>query len=217
MKINTVLFDLDGTLLDTNHLVVESFQHVYRNINKEEKPVQEIKSFFGEPIKMTLEREFDVPFEESVKIYREYHYKVFDELIDIFPGMKELIIELDQKNYKLGVVTSRLRNTTIKGLEKYGLTEYFKCIITASDSTKHKPDPEPIEMALKELGSKPEEALMIGDSIFDIKCAKNSGVKSAIVDWAEASKEVLLAENPDFEIKKASDVIEILEKINRSE
>ncbi len=103
----------------------------------------------------------------------------------------------------------------MQGLKKYGLEEYFQCIITASDTTKHKPDPEPIQMALDALHAKPEESIMIGDSIFDVECAKNASVKSVLVDWSVTKDEVKNKMLPDFEIMAADDIKKILEEMNK--
>jgi len=212
VKIDTILFDLDGTVLDTNNLIVQSFQHTYRTVSGIEKDREYIVKSFGEPLALTMKREFNVPVEEAIQIYRSFHHESFENLIEIFPGMAEAVISLFNKGYKLGVVTSRLRNTSIRGLEKYHLMEYFQCIITADDTKKHKPDPEPINMALKKLQSKPEQTLMIGDSLFDIKCAQNAGVQSAIVAWSELSAEEYMIESPDYVIEKVEDIIKILER-----
>lgn len=210
MKIDTILFDLDGTLLNTNHLIVESFQHAYRTINGVEKDRDYIVKTFGEPLALTMEREFDIPVEEAIRIYRSFHYERFEDLIDIFPGMAQTIMALHNRGYKLGVVTSRLKHTSIKGLRKYNLEKYFQCIITADDTQKHKPDPEPIHMALEKLNSLPEKTIMIGDSLFDIKCAHNAGTKAAIVSWSELSPDIYLAEKPEYVIEKAEDIVSIL-------
>ena len=100
--------------------------------------------------------------------------------------MKELFAELRAKGYKLGMVTSRLRQTTSQGLEKYEINEYFDVVVTADDTKKHKPDPEPVYIALKKLGSAPQSSIMLGDTMYDILCAKNAGVKSVLVSWSEA-------------------------------
>jgi pyrophosphatase PpaX len=129
------------------------------------------------------------------------------------PGILDLLKELKARGYKTGIVTSRLRHTTEMGLQKYDMEQYFDTIVTCDDTDKHKPDPEPVEIALKRLGSKPEEAVMIGDSIFDILCARGAGVKSVLVSWALAiSDGDKTGENePDYIIDKAEDLLKILE------
>ena len=212
-KIDTVIFDFDGTVMDTNNVILNSWQHTFRTLeNREEKPETIIKTF-GEPLELTMKNFFpDVPVEESIAIYRSYHYDNFGKLISVFPGMKELIQELKDKNYKLGLVTSRLRKTTMQGLEAYGLLPYFEVIVTADDTTKHKPDPEPLNIALEKLGAAPEHSVMVGDTMFDILCARNAGVKSVLVSWSMAvtEEEKNGLDRPDYIIEKAEDLKEIL-------
>lgn len=213
-KINTVLFDFDGTIMDTNTVILQSWQHTFRAVEGKERPLDEIIETFGEPLYVTMERLLpQIPTEEGVKIYRSYNYEKFLELIEVFPGILELLQELKNRGYKTGIVTSRLWYSTEIGLNKYGMQQYFDAIVTCDDTDKHKPDPEPVNIALKRLGSKPEEAIMIGDSMFDIICAKNAGVKAALVGWALAvSDEDKYGENaPDYILETAEDLLNILE------
>ena len=213
-KINTVLFDFDGTIMDTNNVILQSWQHTFRTVEGKERPEEEILASFGEPLHITMERFLpQIPIKEGVEIYRSYHYDNFTDLIEVFPGILDLMEELKARGYKIGIVTSRLRHTTEIGLKKYDMEKYFDAVITADDTDKHKPDPEPVNIALERLGSKPEEAVMVGDSMFDIFCAKNAGVKAALVSWALAvSDEDMNGENaPDYILNKAEDLFNILE------
>ena len=214
-KINTVLFDFDGTIMDTNNVILQSWQHTFRTVEGKERPQEEIIETFGEPLYVTMGKVLpQIPVEEGVRIYRSYHYDNFTELIEVFPGILELLEELKNRGYKTGIVTSRLWHTTEMGLKKYDMQQYFDAIVTCDDTDKHKPDPEPVNIALERLGSKPEEAIMIGDSMFDILCAKNAGVRAALVSWALAvSDENKYGENaPDYIIEKAEDLLDILER-----
>lgn len=214
-KLNTVLFDFDGTIMDTNELIVQSWQHTFKTVEGKHRAEEEILSTFGEPLHTTMEKLLpQIPVEEGISIYRNYHYDHFVSLINIFPGILELIKTLKEKGYKVGLVTSRLWHTTEIGLKKYDLEKYFDTIVTCDDTDKHKPDPEPARIALERLESKPEEAIMVGDSIFDILCAKGAGVKAALVGWALAVNEGDKAgENaPDYIIEKADDLLSILEE-----
>ncbi|MEG0661859.1 MAG: HAD hydrolase-like protein, partial [Anaerovoracaceae bacterium] len=144
-KIDTVLFDFDGTVMNTNEVIINSWQHTFRTIEGRERPVSEIVKTFGEPLAVTMEKFFPhTPVDEAINIYRNYHYEKFGDLITLFPGMKELIQKLKEQRYRLALVTSRLRGTTMQGLEKYGLDQLFEEVVTMEDCTKHKPDPEPI-------------------------------------------------------------------------
>lgn len=211
--IDTILFDFDGTVMNTNDVIIQSWQHTFKTLENREEDVNKIISTFGEPLALTMEKTFpSVPVDEAIEIYRSYHYDNFGELISLFPGMEELLETLKTRGYKMGLVTSRLRGTTVQGLEKYDIADYFHKVITAEDTDKHKPDPEPINLALTQLGSTAEGSLMLGDTMFDILCAKNAGVKSVLVSWAMAITEENLTgpERPDHIIDEAMDLLKLL-------
>lgn len=212
-NIDTVLFDFDGTIMDTNQVIIDSWQHTFMTIDGEKRRVEDIVKTFGEPLSTTMKNFFkNVPVEESVKIYRDYHYANFSKLISLFPGMKEIVEKVRAKGYKVGLVTSRLRGTTMEGLKKYGMENHFDQVITMEDCTKHKPDPEPINIALKRLKSTAEKSIMIGDTDFDILCAKNAGVKSVLVGWtiAVSHEDENNLYKPDYIINKAEEILEII-------
>lgn len=213
-KINTVLFDFDGTIMDTNNVILQSWQHTFRTLEGKERPEEEIYSTFGEPLNITMQKLLpQIPVEEGVAVYRSYHYSHFTDLISVFPGMLELLKEVKRRGYKIGLVTSRLLHTTEIGLKKYEMEQYFDAIITCEDCKKFKPDPEPVIIALERLGSAPEESVMIGDSMFDILCAKGAGVKTVLVNWTlGVSEEEKTGENsPDHIIETAESLLDILE------
>ncbi len=213
MKFNTVIFDFDGTVADTNKLIIDSWQHTYRVLTGREQDEDILKATFGEPLAISLENAFpDVPVDESINIYREHQLEIYEELIEPFNGMPELIKLLKEKGYKVGLLTSRLRPSTMIGLEKFGIVSYFDSIITLENCTKHKPDPEPMLVALKSLEAKPEEAIMIGDSLFDIRCAHNAGVEAALVSWAVALSDPPTEgeDKPEYILNKAEDLLEVI-------
>ncbi len=214
-KIDTVLFDFDGTIMDTNNVILMSWQHTFRTLENREEEESKLTATFGEPLEYTLERFFpDVPVEESIEVYRSYQRKNFCDLITLFPGMKELVIECKARGYKTGLVTSRLKRTAMEGLEKFDLTKYFDVIITPEDTDKHKPDPEPVNIALERLGTKPENAVMLGDTLFDIQCSHNAGIGAVLVSWSLAlagkSREDLGEDAPEYIIETPEELFEII-------
>ena len=213
MKYTSILFDFDGTLANTNGLVMGSWKHAFRVLRNIEQSEDVIKKTFGEPLGVSMQKFFpEVPVEEAIEIYRSHQKDIFEEMIEPFPGMVELIKGLKARGYKVAITTSRLGNSTMVGLRKFGLNDVFDVIVTANDTTKHKPDPEPVLITLEKLGAKPEEALMIGDSMFDIKCAHNAGVKAVLVGWAEAVSEEDLngPDRPDYFIETAEDLFDLV-------
>lgn len=215
IKKDTILFDFDGTIMDTNNVILMSWQHTFRTLENREADEGELTKTFGEPLDITIRRFFpDVPVDESIEIYRSYQRENFTGLITLFPGMAELLKELKTQGYKIGLVTSRLYHTTVQGLEKYGIKEYFDAIVTPEDTDRHKPDPEPILIALQKLGAEPEAAVMLGDTLFDLKCAKNAHVESVLVSWSlalrGATRETLGDDAPDYIIDSPEELFEIL-------
>jgi haloacid dehalogenase superfamily, subfamily IA, variant 3 with third motif having DD or ED/haloacid dehalogenase superfamily, subfamily IA, variant 1 with third motif having Dx(3-4)D or Dx(3-4)E len=209
MAINTVIFDFDGTVINTNQVIINSWQYTYKAVRGREKPVEHIISSFGEPLHDTMKREFpDHDTDKVTSIYREYQAHHYKDMIELFPGMGELIRGLSGHGYNVGIVTSRMRGTTLNGLNNFGLTEYIGNIVTCEDTDKHKPDPEPALIALRNFGVTADEAIMIGDSMYDIKCAHNAGMRAVLVGWAVAVSEEEKAgpDKPDCIIEKAEDL-----------
>lgn len=214
-NIDTVLFDFDGTIMDTNNVILMSWQHTFKTLENREEDESKLTATFGEPLERTLERFFpNVPVEESIKIYRNYQRSNFSELITLFPGMKELVMKCKARGYKTGLVTSRLKITAMEGLDKFDLEKYFDVIITPEDTDKHKPDPAPVNIALERLGSKPENAVMLGDTLFDIQCSHNAGIGAVLVSWTMAlagkTKEDLGEDAPDYIINSPDELFDII-------
>ncbi|MCT4619763.1 MAG: pyrophosphatase PpaX [Marinisporobacter sp.] len=215
MGIKTILFDLDGTLLDTNELIIQSFQHTYKTHLEREVPREKIIKSFGEILKITLDRECPECSDEALDTYRGFQNLNFEKFITIHTGVKEVVEGLYKKGYKLGVVTSRLNESARRGLKLFDLEKYFSCIVGANNTDKHKPDPAPVLMALKELNSHPKEAMMVGDSPFDVLCGKNAGVISVAVSWSALPKEMYLKHEPDYVVDSMEELIKIIEESNK--
>ena len=214
MAFNTIIFDFDGTVANTNRLVIKSWQQVYHTLTGKEQDEAVIKATFGEPLAVSMEKAFpDTPVEEAIAIYRNHQKDIYEDMIEPFPGMTELIRKLKAEGYRVGIATSRLRNTTLIGLRKFGVMDSLDCLVTCEDTEKHKPDPAPALISLEKLGACAEETLMVGDSMFDIRCAHNAGIKAVLVGWAEAvsAEEMKGPDAPEFVIEKAEDLFAVLQ------
>jgi pyrophosphatase PpaX len=212
-SIDTILFDFDGTIMDTADIIIGSWQHTFMTFEGKERPVEEIVKTFGEILSHTMSKVLpDVDSKEAIEAYRSYHRDNFGERISVFEGIPELLAELKKRNLKIGLVTSRIAGPTWEGLRQYGLDKYFDVVVSCDDTDKHKPDPAPVNIALERLGSKPENAMMLGDTMFDILCAKNAGVKSVLVGWhvAMSPEDISGANGPDFIIEKAEDLLPLI-------
>ena len=215
-NIDTVVFDFDGTVMDTNQIIFNSWQHTFRTILGHDGDMDAILASLGEPLEYSMENFFpEIPVEESIQVYRDYHREKFDDTIELFPGIEELLEELKQRGYKTGLATSRLKVTTYQGLEKYDLFRFFDNIITVEDVTKAKPDPEILLTMLQKLKSQPQTSAMTGDTRLDIACANNAGATSVLVGWSQAlagkTKEDFTGnEVPDHIIQTPAELLSII-------
>lgn len=209
--IRCVLFDLDGTLIDTNKLILTSFQHTYRHYLGQEKPEAEIYACFGEPLTRTFAKTLPgIDIDEAVQFYRAHNIQHHDSLTGIYVGIAEGLRLLKEAGLKLGVVTSKKRDMALRGLNLFGLADYFDVIVGMDDVTVHKPNPEPVWHALKQLGIQPgPDVLMIGDSHFDLRAGRQAGVRTVAVEWSALSRPLLEGEQPDFWVATFADLVAI--------
>ena len=189
-KYKAMLFDYDGTLIDTNQLIVDSWNHMYRKHFGGTLTGDDVKWTFGMLLKTAIDEQMKrmghsgYDLDEIVESYREYQRLPQTTPAPPFPGMPEVVRELKERGVLLGIVTSRAQETLMKGLAKFGLTDCFSFIVCAETTQIHKPRPEPALICCKGLGVMPEDALMIGDSVFDLQCGNAAGCDSAFVTWS---------------------------------
>ncbi len=212
--IDTIMFDFDGTLVNTNDVIIDAWQHTYIHYKGHEMPKDYIEKSFGEPLLVTMEKEFPgVPPMESASVYRNRQIDKADELVTIFDGIVEMLEAIKEAGYKMGIVTSRTRQSTMGYLEKFGIAEYFDDLVSCDDTTIHKPNPEPLLLCMEKVGAKAENTIMIGDSPYDMLCANNAGVKTVLVAWrARGNDEKLKECKVDYEIAQPMELLEIVKE-----
>ncbi|KEQ22070.1 pyrophosphatase PpaX [Paenibacillus tyrfis] len=209
--IQTVLFDLDGTIVDTNELIIQSFLHTFEGITKEPVTREHIVPNMGRPlIEQMVFFSGREQVDDLVQKYRAFNIAHHDELVREFPYVRETVAKLHAAGVKLGVVTSKIRQTTEMGLKLTGLYDYFGTIVTVDDVENPKPDPEGIHKAIRELGGDLSSALMVGDSHYDIEAAHNAGIPSVAVAWSLKGTEYLKQYNPTHIIQDMRDIVPIV-------
>ena len=217
-KYKAFLFDYDGTLIDTNQRIVDSWDHMYFKHFGQHITGDEVKWTFGivlwDAIKEEMRRRGheDVDVDELVASYREYQIPPCPTPAPPFEGVAEAVKALKERGAKLAIVTSRGLATCRAGLEEYGLNGCFDAIVAAETTDIHKPLPEPALIGCRMLGVKPAEALMIGDSLFDLHCGCSAGCDTAFVTWSFATPlETAVKEGtPTYIINHPSDLLELV-------
>lgn len=209
--IRAILFDLDGTLIDTHGLILASFRHTFRTAMGIEFGETELLEEFGRPLRHTFRRYAPERVEELVGVYRAFNLAHHDEMTRVFPGVVETLPVLKKKGYRLGIVTSKRRDVAMKGIRLFGMEPLFDVIIGEEDTATHKPDPAPLHEACRRLGIPPDEIVYVGDSPSDLVCAHNAGARSAAVHWSHFPLDGLLAHRPDFALKTMRDLEAVLE------
>lgn len=209
-KYDTVLFDLDGTLLNTRELINRSFVHTFEHFRPDHVLTdEELDSFFGPSLRQTFSRYStdEQEIEEMIQYYREFNVASHDEMVTAFPGAKSLIRTLARKGYKLGVVSSKKTDLVEHGLEIFGMRDKIKVIIGEEDVKNPKPDPEGILEAMRILDSK--KALYVGDGVGDIEAGKNAGIDTIGVLYSDRKEQILAAE-PTYIIHSLDQILAIL-------
>ena len=209
MNTRTILFDLDGTLIDTNQLIVASFKHTFEHF-KLDFTDEEIIEFNGPPLVETFKKIDPVRADEMVATYRAHNYQYHDQYVTAFPNVLETLETLKRHDIKMGVVTTKLTQGVEMGLQKTGLTGFFDSIVTLDDVTHAKPHPEPVLKAMKELRGESGTTIMVGDNSHDIESGHNAGVRTAAVSWAQKGRDRLLTYEPTYMLEKMTDLLQIV-------
>jgi pyrophosphatase PpaX len=214
-KINTILFDLDGTLIDTNELIIRSFLHTFSIYNPGQFARNDVLRFLGPTLVETFTEVGPTRVEDMIATYRAYNKEQHDGLVQAFEGVQETLQQLHDEGYKLGIVSTKKRDMVLRGLELTKIRHYFDPVISLDEVTNAKPDPEPVQKALVLMQSTPEESMMIGDNHHDIVAGQRAGTMTVGVAWSAKGKEYLLDFNPDYIIDQMSDLLKVLKGINK--
>jgi len=207
-----VLFDLDGTLIDSGPIILASMQHAVRTVLGREIPVEELGTTIGGQGIVAQMSAIDADHaDELLDVYKEHNdglhetLEAFDDLLELLPGLRA-------EGRKLGIVTAKRHRTVDLALARFpALASSFDVVVAHEDTERHKPDPEPVLLAVEKLGGSPEEAAYVGDSPFDIGAAKAAGVFAIAVGWGGIHPdERLLAQEPDAFVRTPEELLRAL-------
>jgi len=203
-----LLFDLDGTILDSKKNIIDAVYMTANHYVPGKFCYSDIEARFGESWDSFLPL-LECPDRDAVmNTYLEHVRKTHDETVIPFPGMTEALYLLRSAGFKLAVVTNKQWSLTVRGLRLWEIDAFFDVIVTADDVRNGKPHPEPIKKACRELKVTRDEALMIGDSNYDIFAANMAGVRCAIIDWYKAYR--VSHWMPDYYCYNIEEMLELL-------
>jgi pyrophosphatase PpaX len=206
-----VLFDLDGTVVDSGAIILASMRHATREVLGAEYRDEELLQAVGGP---GLEAQFAVfspdDVDELVRVYRAHNEPLHDEL-EACAGMEDVIVRLHKEGRRLGVVTAKRRATVELAFARVPLAHLFETVVGGDETDKHKPDPAPLLLAAERLGVDPATAAYVGDSPFDIRAAKAAGMYAVAVTWGRIhDRSRLEREEPDAIANTAEELLELL-------
>ncbi|NLK98781.1 MAG: HAD family hydrolase [Epulopiscium sp.] len=183
---NCIIFDIDGTLIDNETADLLSLQRVvYEELNKN-LSLDELRFSLGIPSEISLRQLGINNVSEACNKWNKY-FKEYFQHVKIFDGIKETLMKLNQMEILTGIVTSKTKEEFLNDFIPMGLNDYFKIVVCADDTEKHKPHPDPILHFLKQSGADKSKAIYIGDTKYDMECALGAGIDFALALWGAKS------------------------------
>lgn len=214
-QINTIIFDLDGTLVNASPDIAAAANFVLRQIGWPELPVETIAGYIGGGAEVLWRKilgdqaEALLPSVLPPFLERYTTYACVDS--HLYPGAMELLTELQKMNVRMGIATQKVEKITMDILDQLGIAGFFKVVVGPESVKRRKPDPESVLLILEKLQAEPSRALMIGDAPADILAGKAAGVRTCAVTFGYGRVDELLAVEPDHVIDRLMDVLTLLD------
>jgi len=209
---NVVLFDLDGTLIDSVELIVSSFRHTMRVHAKEELTAAEYRRTLGTPLRTQFASSArdEAELDAMIATYREFNLTHHDEYVEAYPGVVGAVEALHAAGCRMGIVTSKVRDTAQRGLEVAGFPDVFELVIGADDCEQHKPHPEPVQRALERMDVPANGSVYVGDSPFDMQSGRAAGVLTAAILWGPFEREALHHTEPNLWLTQPAELARLI-------
>lgn len=210
--ITTVLFDLDGTLIDSIQLIIDSYHHTLEVHGIPPRSDREWLEGIGTPLRVQFAEwaHDEERMEALIATYRDYNISNHDSRVTVYPGVVDMVRAVRAAGCQTGIVTSKNRVGAFRGLRLAGLEEWMDVVIGADDVTNPKPHREPVERAVALLGASPATTIYVGDSVHDMHSGRSAGVQTAAVLWGPFNRRDLEPAAPDIWLDHPSDLLTII-------
>jgi len=210
-ELEAVLFDLDGTLIDSIELILASFRHATETVLGEALPDEAMLSGVGMPLARQMREFSEEHADELLRVYREHNGRMHDSLVRAYPEVPETLVWLASRGYRMGVVTSKMNAMARRGLAVFDLARFFDVVVGSDDVTVHKPDPHPLLVAAAELGVAIERCAYVGDSVHDMAAARAAGCVAIGATWGVSTREALVEAGAEYVIEGMGELKGLLE------
>jgi len=211
MRFPVVLFDLDGTVIDSGGIILASMRHATRTVLGREFSDGELLASVGGP-GLEAQMAYFAPerIEELVRVYRA-HNEPLHATLEFCPGMEHALTVLRGEQRRLAVVTAKRRATVDLAFDRLPLAGFFDVVVGGDETELHKPDPEPLLLGLARLGAGPDGAAYVGDSPFDVQAARAAGLFAVGVTWGRIhDRSTLAAAGADAVVDTAEELLAVL-------
>lgn len=212
--LDCLLFDCDGTLIDTQEIILESMRHTVNGLLGQSRSDDELMAGVGTPLEDQMRGFMDGADDEEVAsivaAYRAHNDSIHDAAVHAFPGVADGLAKLESAGYRMGVVTSKRHFLADRGLSICGIRRFFDVLIAPDDFPAHKPDPGPILEGCRLLAAMPQRTAYVGDSPYDIAAGNAAGCVTVAVLWGMFSRESLEVEHPTREATGFDDLVRML-------
>lgn len=211
-RLQTVLFDLDGTLIDSIRLIIDSYHHTLQVHGLPPRTDRQWLDGIGTPLRVQFQEwaHDEARMEAMIATYRDYNIFHHDSRVTVYPGVTDMVRAVRAAGCLTGLVTSKNRVGAYRGLRLAGLEDAMDVVIGADDVERPKPHREPIDRAVERLGADPASTVYVGDSVHDMHSGRSAGVRTAAVLWGPFSREELEPTEPDHWLEAPEDVLTLL-------
>jgi pyrophosphatase PpaX len=209
--LQTFLFDLDGTLIDSVRLILDSYHHALRAHGIPARSDDEWLAGIGTPLRVQFApwKDDQALLEALIVSYREFNLSNHDRMVTVYPGVVDMVDALKAAGHGVGLVTSKNRHGAALGLRLAGIHDHMDVLIGADDVENPKPHPEPVEKAMALLGAEPATTIYIGDSIHDMRAGRAAGVRTGAALWGPFGREHLEGAAPDHWLERPAQILEL--------
>jgi len=210
--IRTVLFDLDGTLIDSVRLILDSYHHTLATHGLPPRSDEEWLAGVGTPLTVQFADWRDDPetLQTLIATYREYNLKHHDRMVTVYPGVVEVVRALKADGVATGLVTSKNRAGALRGLTLVQLEALMDVLVCADEVENPKPHPEPVEKAVRLLSADPRATVYVGDSVHDMLSGRAAGVRTAAVLWGPFGRAHLEGAQPDYWLERPEELLTLV-------